>query len=476
MSNVDEFSPRFLPQQVRTWSVFVDSMQQMYDQNSAVAVRAAGACANEDPVQESCWSDVIGQYGRGLLRRPLFDDERELLVSQVRGKNLRGGLPLIVGQLLRSPEFMFHVELGGDAEGDHVRLTGYEVANRIAFATIGTGPDAALKDAIDRDELRTLEQVAAHVRRLLADPRAQDKLKRFFAEWFGFSRMKAPDYAYVNDRLDLRFGGELKSLMTHELVEFAHHVIWKEKGTFHDLMTRQIAFPRNETMRKVFDTGAIVPDGSSEPIEVQHHAGLGVRPGMMLNSGWETSPILRGAFVLNRLLCAEVPPPDFTQVAARFDALPGLDPVKLANYEVTNQLTHVEPCWTCHQKINPMGFIYEGFDPIGMRRTEQKVWKSFYELATTHPIPLPIENLVIEAGLPTTFANPIEFAAALAESDKLRFCMSTYLFRHMQKRKESQADSCAIEEMVAVLREGRPVLDMFIKSIANEDVFWRRSQ
>jgi hypothetical protein len=476
MSDVQEHTADFSVGQLRAWSVFVDAMQQRYDQNSAVAIRFAGACAMQSPVADGCWSDLISQYGRALFRRPLADREREPLLGRVRGLTLRGGLPHVVGELLRAPDFLFHIELGTRTEGQHVRLSSHEVANRIAFATQGMAPDQPLREAAEQDALQTLEQVRSHTRRLVEDPKARTKLQGFFAEWFGFSHMKSPDYTYVNARLDLRGGATVKQLMTAELVEFAQHVIWREHGTFRDLLTRRIAFPRSELMQTVFGTDTFLAQDQHEPLEVQHHAGIAVRPGMMLNAAWETTPILRGAFVLNRLLCEEIPPPDFTQVAARFDSLGELDPVRLANFEITERLTEAEPCFTCHEKINPVGFIYEGFDPIGIPRTEQKVWKNFYELATTHPIPLPVNDVVIEDGLPTSFGSPLELADALAGSDKLRGCMSKYLFRHLQRRAETAADRCAIEETTELLRNDQPVLDMFVHAIANEDIFWRRAE
>jgi hypothetical protein len=240
-------------------------------------------------------------------------------------------------------------------------------------------------------------------------------------------------------------------------------------------MTRRIAFPRNADVQKIFEAPSFLAKGVTAPVAAPHHAGLALRPAMMLNAGWETSPILRGAFVRRRVLCDELASPDFAAIAARFDELGHLDPKQKPNWVLVNELTAAPACMSCHKEINPMGFIYEGYNPIGMRRSEQVVWKDFYTVAARHPIPSPIAGVTVEPGLPTTYESPQKLAEALGDSKKARLCTAKYLFRHVERRPEAQADSCLIAEAAKVLEEGRPVLDMFVKAIANEDIFWRRA-
>jgi hypothetical protein len=80
----------------------------------------------------------------------------------------------------------------------------------------------------------------------------------------------------------------------------------------------------------------------------------------------------------------------------------------------------------------------------------------------THPLPGPVSGLSLGAGLPTTFASALELADAVAASEAARDCMSAFILRNI-----------ALDETAAVLGEKRPALDAFVKSVANEDIFWR---
>jgi hypothetical protein len=91
----------------------------------------------------------------------------------------------------------------------------------------------------------------------------------------------------------------------------------------------------------------------------------------------------------------------------------------------------------------------------------------------THPLPGPVSGLALGAGLPTTFASPLELADAVASSEPARDCMSAFMLRNIEQRRETELDQCALDETAAVLAEDRPALDAFVKSVANEDIFWR---
>jgi hypothetical protein len=378
--------------------------------------------------------------------------------------------------LFRAPEFLFHIEKGRSQDGAHARLTSHEVANRISYATIGSMPDKALADAADRGELETLAQVEAHVRRFIEMPRAKANLLRFFGEWLNMAHVGQPDAGFVDIYLRLSIGFSIASLMTTEAMDFISHVVWTEKGTFKDLMTRKIAFPRNESMQKIFEAPSFLPKDVMTPVDVPYHAGIALRPAMLLNSGLETSPILRGAFVKRRLLCDQLMSPDFNAVAARFDALGTLDPKTMPTWQMVDRLTAAPTCQTCHKEINPMGYVFEPFNAAGMHRTDQPVYNGPYTIVARHPLLSPVSGVIVEPGLPTTYASPQQLVEALSTSNKARTCSTTYFLRHLERRRETQADSCLVNEAVKVMQDGKPLLDVFVKAIANEDIFWRRAQ
>jgi hypothetical protein len=471
MNDVTKFQPVHTFEQAMAWTVFVDDViGQKFPRE------LGGICFTKPVITDQCWTDFFTNFGRTVWRRPLTSAEVDMLSSVVKGLPTTDAVYTALSMLFRAPEFLFHIENGTSQDGAHARLTSHEVANRISYATIGSMPDRALADAADAGQLETLAQVEAHVRRLIETPRAKTKLLRLFAEWLNLEHVLQPDPAFVDIFLRTGLTNQAAIMFKAELLEFAAHVIWTEKGTFKDLLTRKIAFPRHEGMRMVFEAPSVLAKEVTTPVAVPNHAGLLLRPAMLLNSNRESSPILRGAFMKRRILCDVLKSPDFAAVAQRFDELGDLEPTKTPNWKMVEQLTAAPQCQTCHKEINPMGFTFEEFNSLGMHRTEQVVYKDPYTILTRFPLPSPVSGVIVEDGLPTSYSSAQQLAETVSSSNKARSCTTTYTLRHLERRLETQADSCLINEAVKVLRDGKPVLDMFVKAIANEDVFWRRAE
>jgi hypothetical protein len=96
--------------------------------------------------------------------------------------------------------------------------------------------------------------------------------------------------------------------------------------------------------------------------------------------GTRTSPVLRGAWVLDRILgTPPAPPPPNT---------PAIEPDIRGATTIREQLDkhrHTSACATCHRHIDPPGFALESFDPIGN-------WRDFYRVTARSkagPIDLP---------------------------------------------------------------------------------------
>src|SRR5262249_5071360 len=79
----------------------------------------------------------------------------------------------------------------------------------------------------------------------------------------------------------------------------------------------------------------------------------------------ESSPILRGAFVVKRIVCAQIAPPAGLDVSMFVP-----DPALPTTRERIENLTSPAGCAACHQKINPVGFAFEGFDQLGRPRSQ----------------------------------------------------------------------------------------------------------
>jgi hypothetical protein len=223
------------------------------------------------------------------------------------------------------------------------------------------------------------------------------------------------------------------------------------------------------------------PENQSEanPYPAPNNPGLITRAGFLTSSRWETQPIARGVFIQRRILCENLPSPDFSIVNQRLSDIGELDPLKLANHEITSIRTAGTSCVGCHSKINPMGFALEQYDMIGQLRQEEQVLDitQFYSekhgIIAKHSIPATVANVQIGEKT-SSVSGAADLASQIASSTRAKMCLSSFILRHFDRRKENGGDSCALAEATKMLDQDPPVLGLFVKSLANDDIFWRR--
>lgn len=492
MSEIDRFDALHSKAQVMQWSQVVSDIGEGLAANPDWRQPMAG-CFAADTVDEACWRTVFTDYGKKVFRRPVSVDEANRLTAMVKDLPTAEGVYLAAHLLFRSPDLLFHIETGTREEGERVRLSSYEVANRISYGVVGAPPDAELLAAAAADGLQDVPAVQAHVERLIGLPAAKQKLRAFFAEWLQLSHVARPHTLYLDWILKLGLSGGLETHYQQEIYDYLFHVIWTQKGTFRDLMTAPIAFPRfegiyfGEGINKPYSALAgiygndkfsgFTPE-KQEPMAfpAPNHPGLAMRAGFLSGGRFETSPILRGVFVLRRLLCESLPSPDFTVVNERLDIVGAFDHAQTPNHVIVSKSTDSPQCVSCHAKINPVGFALEAFDSVGRSRTNELVYDTtnlFKGPVANHPLPYPIAGLQLDDGPVRSVATPLDLAGALGDSAKARACMSIYLLRHLERRVETVNDGCALHDATQVLAENEPVLNLFVRSVANEDIFWR---
>ena len=154
----------------------------------------------------------------------------DLYAAWATGKTRDSGLHELVSRVLMSPAFLFHIEEGVRVEGDRVRLTDHEVANRISYALTGSMADEALVQAADNGELKTLNQVAGHVRRLFdTSPTRAGRVKDFFSAWLDVRNVGIPDDNLYRTWAKLP-GDPTKASadMQKEIVDFLDAVVLRE--------------------------------------------------------------------------------------------------------------------------------------------------------------------------------------------------------------------------------------------------------
>lgn len=479
-TSFDLFEPRHDAGQIERWLTVSEKVGSVVAEDANVRAAVSGAdCLDESAVTPDCWTTVVRDFLPRVFRRPVSDEEIDLYAAYVveaAGNDRAEGLTHLTMRTLMAPDFLFHIETGvADAKDDEerIRLTEHEVANRIAYGVTGSMPDAKLRTAAEEGRLGDLDQVESQVRRLLSDPRADAQIRDFFGDWTNVNETSTPDSTLYDKWARLPgTAAQAGEDMRHDVEAYLDRVVLQDRGTFADLMTRKASYIDSASLAAIYRPGDTGVAPGADGYETPDHPGLPLRAVFLTGPGLNTHPINRGVRFLRRILCEELPTPDPVLLAMRDDV--PVDPLMQANHELTDAMTGAPICQTCHAKINPIGFLLEAYDNLGRRRTEESYLEPDGEgvaVAATHALPGP-QTPAVE-GFDDTLEGPGDLATALGSSPRANACMSTFLIRHFQKRLESEADQCAIGEVAKVLREGASLIDAFVVSVANEDIFWR---
>jgi hypothetical protein len=181
-------------------------------------------------------------------------------------------------------------------------------------------------------------------------------------------------------------------------------------------------------------------------------------------------------YVRKRLLCDNLSSPDFATVAQRTKELGEIDKTKYSGRQVAETLTSPQACASCHTSINPLGFVLEAFDPLGKPRTRETVYDAMGKVIAQHNIDLSVVDAFIEGSAKNPMNSAQELLDGVANSSKIRSCISERFLGHSRMRSVANAtDGCALAEIETALAQGLSVREAFIRSIANEDIFWRKA-
>lgn len=404
--------------------------------NAAEDLEALTGCAAAAQ-DDACAEAFIASFGRRAFRRSLTTDEQTRLLTLFLDVSeeeaaFRAGIEAVVEATLQSPYFLWRVEVGED---DPSLLAGlkavsdHEMATRLSFLLWGSTPDVELLAAADAGELSTPEQVAEQARRLLADPRAHDALRAFQHDWLSLGRMARTS---KDEALYPGFTADVLPKLEEELHTFLLHETLEGGGTLDDLLLSRAAFVDDVTAAHYGISGSFGAEPTLVDLPEGERAGLLTRAGLMamLGKANQSSPILRGVFVRDRLLCdPPPPPPDDVDPTP-----PEVDP-DVSTRERFAQHTADPTCAACHELIDPIGFGFENYDAVGGWRTEEGNGVMIDASG----------ELVGTIDVDGSFLGAVELSHGLAESQQVDLCYVTQWWRFANGRAESSADTCGLD-------------------------------
>jgi len=343
--------------------------------------------------------------------------------------------------MLQSPHFLYRVETGpraGTGAGVSTdsgvpyvqRVTGYELAVRLAYLLWSSMPDAALFQAARSGALDTPAGVTEQAQRMLVDPKINRSVSKFFAEWLELDTLGR---VVRDSTLFPAFTPEVKKLMRTETELFTTDVVFGGRGDLRSLLLGSHSF-MNKALADYY--GVSGPLGEAfERVELDPARSAGLLTQGSLMAGHantnQTSPVARGFFVRERFLCSPPPPPPPSLNIQP----PAFDPNVSTRERFT--LHRADPtCAGCHQLMDPIGLGLENFDAAGRYRA----------LDVGQPIDASGEVFGTD-DVNGPFVGAVELSGKLAASAMTRACLVRQWFRYGYGRGESELDACTLDAL-----------------------------
>jgi len=322
-------------------------------------------------------------------------------------------------------------------------------------------PDAHLRTLADEGRLDDVDTLRAEAKRLLSLKASDAFVSDFLDSWLNLRALGTmlPD----PDESQVYYAAGLEPEMKEETRLFMRYLI-DHNASLVDFLQANYSFV-NRDLAKLYGVQDQVPvDAAADFHRVvfkdTRRGGLLGQASILTVSanGIETSPVTRGVWLLENILGLPTPPPP--------DEVPEFDPDVRGALSIRDQLVkHRESaaCSLCHRKIDPLGFAFEGFDPIGRARTH-------YDSQGSHRIDT---SGVLPGG--DSFVGPAELRMLLVKRKEFFVrTVTNRLVSHALGRRIEPVDRAEIDRIIAHVRgTDYPTTDL-ITAIVASDLFRQR--
>ncbi len=325
------------------------------------------------PVTEADMAYLMRFYNEGRLDNQSFDS----------------GVEEIVAGVLSSPDFLYRAIQGQISRGpktavktSEFALTDLELARRLSFFLWDTPPDAELLKLAESNGLTKPGVISAQVKRMLADPKASSLVSGFAMKWLNLNSL---DSVQPDAKIFQGFNATLRDDFLKESELFVSSILLEDKSVL-DLLTSDQTFMNNRLARHYgIQNGPSTSAFKEVTLTDPNRFGLLGKAAVLMRTSYgdRTSPVLRGAWVLDKLIGTPPTPPPPT-VVANLDPKPGEAPKTV---RARLEMHRDNPtCKMCHGVIDPTGLALENFDAIGrFRQTDAQANNAPIDASTVMP-------------------------------------------------------------------------------------------
>lgn len=424
--------------------------------NSTSAVERIFVCNNDNVF---CRTQIINNILPKVYRRPVTETN-QILNAMNNASDLGGDLNLQVKALLVNallmPDFLFRTE-APPSNGDEIRnLTSYEIASRLSYFLWSSMPDDQLFNLAASGALTNVETINEQVDRMIADSKSNALAEQLSKQWFQTLALTevVRDGATLDNDLQSDIETEVSLLVRDAvrgnmsakgLLNARHSYVNKNLASAYGMNTAGLG---NDFERIDF---ADDNDGRGGLLRIANF--------LMINAHRENnSPVKRGKWVLERLLCSPPPPAN----------IPSFEPEESS--EATGSLRTQteaffaqpgrESCNVCHEAMHGVGFAFEGFDQNARPQTDDNSFA------------IDASGVLWNSGV--TFDGVPGLIDALVNDDRLASCMVEKTFAYAMGRDLMTSDYQVFKAMASELGDDFSLPELF-KKVSTSALMLQRS-
>lgn len=373
-------------------------------------------CVPESPDQErSCAERITAHLARLAFRRPVNQQDIDRLMPFYEAERREGGgfdsgIEQVVAAVLASPDFLYRAIIPPKdiGNGRYFALSDLELASRLSFFLWSSIPDDQLLRLATGGKLHDPEILQAQVRRMLADPRAESLVTDFAMRWLNVDDLGS---VQPDKRLFPKFDDGLREDFAAEIRLFLKSVLLEDRNVL-ELLNGKQTFLNERLARQYGITSVRGPQFRPVTLENPARFGLLGKGAVLLRTSYgdRTSPVLRGAWVLDKLMGTPPTPPP-PNVNTDLTTPKGQRPKTM---RAKLELHRTNPtCAGCHGVIDPYGLALENFDVTGMWRNRDAAADAVINASTVLPNGMDVDGPVeLRQAL---LRRPDQFVQALTE-------------------------------------------------------------
>ncbi len=392
-----------------------------------------------------------GWKGSGIATTQLSIDSLE---PKKNTKKPANEAPLLIramqdgySAILCSPQFLYLKEKPG-------RLDAFGIASRLSYFLWSSMPDQELFDAARSGKIHDPEELDRQVDRMLKDEKSQAFVRHFPSSWLRLDKLG--DMPPSGGEYQFYKNVKIEPMLAKQVTTYFQEIL-ETNGKIDQFIDSDYTY-MNHTLAKWIYKREDVRGARLRKVKLEdpRRGGIFTQPGLMTATanGVDTSPILRGVWVLENILGTPPAPPP-----------PDVEPLPVDTREATSIRERLdlhrknEACYSCHAKIDPMGFAFENFDVVGR-------WRDRYKRAKD-----PIDTSATMAN-GQKIAGIVEFKRMLKERKELVVsCLTKKMLTYATGRHLESVDRGEVDRIVAEIGKKDNRLRDLIHLVVQSDVF-----